>query len=157
MARLKVTSIEQRDRDWRDREEKVRVYIFPEGEGVFSNLINRHDRPHKLYRAEVMPKVLEDLGLEPTAKYRWSQKCGCSCGCSPGFIISGDFRRLDVYVKCEPMDEENDVDAAKLSDEPDQARRLSRAADLDADPTIPVSLTPEARAFLDEVDNATTD
>lgn len=154
--RLKVTKFEKRDRHWRDREEKVRVYIFPEGEGVFDNLVNRHDRPHKLYRAEVMPKVLKRLGLKPTAKYRWSQKCGCSCGCSPGFIISGDHRRLDVYVTVTAADQEGDADAAKLSDKPDQVRRVSRAASLAADPTLPVSLTPEAMAFMEEVENATS-
>lgn len=155
MARLKVTEINSRTRDWRDRQQKVRVYIGVQGENVWDNLLNRFDRPYVLYREEVMPKVLEHLELPPDTKFRWSQKAGCSCGCSPGFVVDCH-RRLDVWATVEAADPESDADAAKLSDSPDQARRLSRAASMDADPTLPVSLTDEARSFIEEVENATS-
>lgn len=39
----------------------------------------------------------------------WSQKCGCSCGCSPGFKVKGvkfDFQRKDAWAKVEVKDHE---------------------------------------------------
>ena len=156
MARLKTTEIDVRRMDWRNRASKARVYIFPKGEGVFANLVNRFDRPAKLYRTEVMPAVLEEMGLDPTTKFVWNQKAGCSCGCSPGFIIDAHTRE-EVYVTVEAADPEEDPDAAILDDFSDDIRRLSRAAQIDADPTLPVSLTPEAKAFMEEVENATSE
>ena len=45
---------------------------------------------------DLMPEVLEKVGLNTKdsrglikqVKFRWSQKAGCSCPCSPGFRIS---------------------------------------------------------------------
>lgn len=63
-----------------------RIYLFPEGESVLQNLFNRRDRPYNAYR----PLVLEELSKAgfKDATIRWSQKAGCECGCSPGFIWS---------------------------------------------------------------------
>ena len=67
-----------------------RLYFSNDGsETVLENLVNRRNRPYQFYRKEFMPgltSILRDLGVK-ILKARWSQKAGCSCGCSPGFIL----------------------------------------------------------------------
>ncbi len=48
----------------------------------------RRNNPFKDYREQVLPKAFPMLGLPADTKVRWSQKAGCSCGCSPGFVIT---------------------------------------------------------------------
>lgn len=88
----------------------TKVYIFVVGESLLCNLMNRHSRPEQLYRAEVMPKVLAEMGLPPETQYRWSQRAGCKCGCSPGFVIGNSFGRA-VYVDVEGDDAKTEVAA----------------------------------------------
>lgn len=83
---------------------KTRVYIHIKGETLLENLMNRRQRPYTIYKKEVMPAVLEKMGLSKDTKFRWSQKAGCACGCSPGFIIDSD-NGADVFVSI--SDEEN--------------------------------------------------
>lgn len=47
----------------------------------------RRNNPFRDYREQVLPKAFPMLGLPSDTKVRWSQKAGCSCGCSPGFVI----------------------------------------------------------------------
>lgn len=92
-------SVEVRKRSWRERAKKGRVYIFVEGESIMENMVNRTSRPQLAYRRQIMPTVLEELGLEPDTRFRWSQYCGCSCPCSPGFIFEGRaMYEKDVFV-----------------------------------------------------------
>jgi hypothetical protein len=85
--------------------QKTKVYIFESGENILDNLANRHSRPHVAYRKEVLPLVKEWLktnqpeveDLEVTRSISWSQKCGCKCGCSPGFILDY-YGCHDIYV-----------------------------------------------------------
>jgi hypothetical protein len=65
----------------------ARLYISPEGENLLGNLMNRRCRPVELYRT-VLPEIFEKFNIHPSS-VRWSQKAGCSCGCSPGFILHG--------------------------------------------------------------------
>lgn len=58
---------------------KTRIYIHVAGDCRF-------DRPYKLYRT-YMPYILAKLGLPAGTKASWSQRAGCSCGCSPGFVL----------------------------------------------------------------------
>lgn len=154
--RLKVTKVTKRVRDWRDRQEKVRVYIDVHGENVFDNIVNRTSRPYQLYKREVMPRVLEELGLPADTKFRWDKHCGCRmCPCSPGFVVEAP-ERVDVWATVESADPKGDPMAHAVDDKADHGKRLARAESLDADPTLPVSLTPEARAFIEEVDDATS-
>jgi len=43
---------------------------------------------------------LEAMGLPADTKVRWSQYAGCSCPCSPGFVVDGHSRH-DVHVTVE--------------------------------------------------------
>jgi len=74
----------------RRRNKKARVYINIQDESILENLMNRKSRPIKLFRA-LLPDVYKKLGVD--SKARWSQYAGCSCPCSPGFILD------DVYGK----------------------------------------------------------
>lgn len=78
---------------WKSYHAKPRVYIWLEGESVFDNFINRWGRPHKAFRKFILPTLKRVLNVvDDDIKFNWSQKAGCSCGCSPGFIITlGDF------------------------------------------------------------------
>jgi hypothetical protein len=72
------------------RDKKARVYFNIQDETVLENLQHRRSRPIKLFRA-LLPEVYKKLGVDSRA--RWSQYAGCSCPCSPGFILD------DVYGK----------------------------------------------------------
>lgn len=101
---IKVVKIEKRDRKypgWRASERReynarARMYFHTVGETILENLMERRNRPTELYRG-VMAQVLAQAGLHPDTKVFWSQKAGCGCGCSPGFVIK-DHSRFDVWV-----------------------------------------------------------
>jgi len=82
---------------YKEMRQAARVYIFPKGETIWQNLENRRQRPHTTFRKEVMPAVLAEMGLPANTKIRWSQYAGCSCPCSPGFIID-DVHGKTVFV-----------------------------------------------------------
>lgn len=88
------------NQDWREYKKAPRLYVWPEGESVLENLQNRHFRPYKYWLEHVVPQVLKEFDLKPT-KVRWSQKAGCSCGCSPGFILEGVVGTFDISVNVE--------------------------------------------------------
>jgi len=68
---------------------KSRVYIWPKGESIIENLENRRSRPINVYR-QALREGLSNAGVTlENVNYRWSQKAGCGCGCSPGFIVDG--------------------------------------------------------------------
>lgn len=98
---LKVAKIDTRDAEVKKFSYKSKIYIWPEGESLLDNLINRDSRPLKAYRA-VMEKALDSLGISRDGlEIKWSRKAGCGCGCSPGFIVDGwnaKLHRKDLHV-----------------------------------------------------------
>jgi hypothetical protein len=121
---------------WRGYSKLPRVNVWPEGENLLENMANRFDRPQKLYRA-VAKQALADLGI--TGTLRWSQKAGCSCGCSPGFILRVESGWPEQDSNGDHIDEHRfdiHVDAVIPTQEP-TGRGLDRAAQIDADPTLP--------------------
>jgi hypothetical protein len=102
--KMQAAKIDIRNREsynnWRDYSKQTRIYCWPKGENLMDNLMNRRSRPFAQYKKEVIPAVLEKMGLPTDTKVRWSQYAGCSCPCSPGFIVDGDSRR-DVHVDVE--------------------------------------------------------
>ena len=91
----------------RSYNKKHRIYIWVEDESLMDNLMNRHDRPHKMYREQILPEVFEQLGWPADTTVKWSQYAGCPCSCSPGFIVQkkigseyGHF--YDVHVDISP-------------------------------------------------------
>ena len=52
-------------------------------------------------KKNTVPAILKDLGCEG-AVVRFSQYAGCSCGCSPGFIIDAEIDGVsDIFVSFE--------------------------------------------------------
>lgn len=165
MTSISITSIVAQARDYprggsyREFDAKPRMYFFVEGENLLENFANRFDRPSKLYR-QFVPQVLEQLGLDPGTKVIWSQKAGCSCGCSPAFIVQADPRvtgnrihETGQLVSWQTVDGERkraeaeharpcDIyitikgEDAKVKDDADNDRRAGRADALLSDPTI---------------------
>lgn len=86
---------------------KPRVYFFHD-ESILENLENRRSRPYNEYR-KLMPEVLKKANKNPdfadipeNTKAAWSQKAGCSCGCSPGFILQTDnvcLEGVEIFVE----------------------------------------------------------
>lgn len=88
----------------REYNSKPRVYVSPKGETVLENFAKRTERPITTYR-HAAKQALKELGIE--GQLRWSQKAGCSCGCSPGFVLSTDEDgRFDIFV--EILDEDHE-------------------------------------------------
>jgi len=70
---------------------KARVFVWASEEfNVLEDLANRTRRPHQIWKPLVL-KILEQVGISDV-KLRWSQRAGCSCPCSPGFIIEEGMR-----------------------------------------------------------------
>ena len=80
---------DNRGRAWRGRTDRDIVFISHDDESIMDNFINRRDRPLDFYRKEIIPTIRKALGLDADIKFSWAQKAGCSCPCSPGYIISG--------------------------------------------------------------------
>ena len=76
---------------------KMRIYVHPEGETIMENIMNRKQRPHTFYRKEVLPKLFAQLQWPADTRVKWSQYAGCSCPCSPGFIVDNVYGR-NIWV-----------------------------------------------------------
>jgi hypothetical protein len=85
-----------REHNAKDRFSKSRIYINVQGETIIDNLMNRKSRPYQQYKA-LMPMIFELLDIEPKP-VTWSQYAGCSCPCSPGFIIKEGDRGVDYWI-----------------------------------------------------------
>ena len=106
---LIITEFKVREKNYKERSNKTVIHFFHENESILENLMERHSRPSKLYK-ELFPKIKAKLSLSNDIEATWSQKAGCSCGCSPGFIvknpaacmidslISKSLWRKDIYV-----------------------------------------------------------
>jgi len=97
--KFEIISVKAQYEPYRERKSEPykgsnKLYIWPSGESVIDNLFNRHNRPSKVWKEEVIPAVLEALKEKNAAiyeivkneKWGWRQKCGCTCPCSPGFV-----------------------------------------------------------------------
>lgn len=79
-----------------ERAQYPRVFIHLDGETLWENLENRHDRPVVAYR-NLTKFALTELGFEDF-KINWSQRAGCTCPCSPGFILKGLWGSGDFHI-----------------------------------------------------------
>lgn len=66
---------------------RVRLFVIHQNEKAMETLLRRYSRPSDVYREKILQKVFKKLKIEPYNGIRWSQKAGCICGCSPGFIL----------------------------------------------------------------------
>lgn len=64
-----------------------RMYVdASEKFNVIEDLMNRHRRPYATWRKAVR-KALAGVNID-LSKMAWSQTAGCSCPCSPGFVLN---------------------------------------------------------------------
>jgi hypothetical protein len=78
------------------------AYFFIKNESIMENLQNRRSRPQKEYRKLLKEVLFGQLECKPhqIGRITWSQYCGCSCACSPGFRIEGFYGR-DIFIDVE--------------------------------------------------------
>lgn len=79
---------------------KTCIYVFFSDEDVLSLIKTRYSRPHKAVKTHFMTEILMLAQLPTDTKMSWSQRAGCSCGCSPGFVINDErvSRGKEIYV-----------------------------------------------------------
>ena len=69
----------------RDGYKSPRMYVSVPDETLLDNLANRKRRPYNVYKT-----LIHSSGISSVLNLgdlRWSQKAGCTCPCSPGFIL----------------------------------------------------------------------
>jgi hypothetical protein len=102
--------------------QKMRIYFDIKGETLMENLENRRCRPYNEYK-KLLPQVIKELqnqGLNITGneKIYWSQKAGCSCGCSPGFVLEGGWNKIvwvTLSIKNETKEETQIITGEQIS------------------------------------------
>jgi hypothetical protein len=69
---------------------RVRLFVnvanVSVAEWLFARATGKSLPIHKEYR-KLLPLIKIDLCLPANVKASWSQKAGCGCGCSPGFLL----------------------------------------------------------------------
>ena len=102
-ANFKIDKIIKSPKDKSGR--LTRIYINPTDETLYENYTSgRFTRPHEQFRKSgLLDVILEgEMGYgESKPKAKWSQKAGCSCNCSPAFIIEGEKSKeyaYDIFV-----------------------------------------------------------
>ena len=70
---------------WKAYSQSPRMYVSVSDETVLDNLVNRKRRPYNVYKTLIHSSgISEVLNL---SELRWSQRAGCTCPCSPGFVL----------------------------------------------------------------------
>lgn len=108
------------------RSRQTKVYIFLEGESIIENFGNRAARPWKLYRKEFGQMIADALFVK-VSDLHWSRTAGCSCGCSPGFKVTGSYNK-EVFITV------SDADDMPKTTDPELA--AARTGGLLSNPTI---------------------
>ena len=65
---------------------KARIFVDVADESLIENLENRRNRPVKVYR-DIVKQALAQADVD-VKNVLWSQYAGCTCACSPGFILT---------------------------------------------------------------------
>ena len=91
-----------------DHYKAPRMYVSVADETIMDNLANRKRRPYNVYKTLIHSSAL--ASVLDLSKLSWSQHAGCTCNCSPGFILNrqtlkneaGDyFNYFDIWVTLE--------------------------------------------------------
>lgn len=82
----------------------LRIYVWLRQETIGENLHNRFNRPEREWR-KLLPQVFEQARIPAVFldRVKWSQKAGCACGCSPGFVVNGYESQDTVHVNVKPV------------------------------------------------------
>lgn len=105
---MRIVEVTKRPKYNRNGSGKIRVFIFPKSETVLEHFFEgRHTRPYNEYR-KLLPEILELAEINVwagAARPKWSQRAGCQCSCSPGFIID-KYGPKDVFVTVDMSEEQ---------------------------------------------------
>jgi hypothetical protein len=94
----------RRNQDTRSRQ--GRVYVVLNHETILENLVWRRARPHQLWKP-IVKRELEKHGIH-VEKLSWSQKAGCSCGCSPGFKSDDLPWNQDIFITVDAREDDHE-------------------------------------------------
>lgn len=97
-----------------------RMYVSVADESIMDNLANRKRRPYNVYKTLIHSSNVKNV-LD-LSKLSWSQTAGCSCPCSPGFVLNpqtleveGDtVVRFDVWVRLDNAPSVDDTKPARV-------------------------------------------
>lgn len=104
---MKIKVVKEFNRKGEPKKDRNKIFIFPSGENVMENLQNRTQRPHTIWKKEIIPLVMEEIKTTHPEEFNtingsewsWDQKCGCSmCPCSPGFYSKNKIGYITIYV-----------------------------------------------------------
>ena len=102
-VQITTETVDVYNRHWKSNRKYGRLHVFHKGEPILpDNLINRHYRPYELYRKVILPVVKEALDIDDAITFKWDIRAGCSCPCSPGFVIKDYYKNIDVVVSGMP-------------------------------------------------------
>lgn len=82
-----------------------RMYFHLKEESILENFAKRAAgiRPSPKDYEKLIPEALNRLGLKTeNVKATWSLRAGCSCPCSPGFILKSPNFYQDIHVTVTP-------------------------------------------------------
>lgn len=77
----------------RDGFKSPRMYVSVSDESVLDNLANRKRRPYNVYKT-----LIHSSGISSVLNLgdlRWSQYAGCTCPCSPGFVLPSQLLEIE--------------------------------------------------------------
>jgi hypothetical protein len=70
----------------RDMHKAPRMYVSVADGSVMEHLANRTRRPYNVYKTLIHASSLK--GVLNLSKLSWDQFAGCTCHCSPGFVLA---------------------------------------------------------------------
>ena len=79
----------------KDHYKSPRMYVEVADETVFDNIANRKRRPYNVYKTLIHSTNL--ASVLDLSEFRWSQRAGCTCNCSPGY----SYRYFDLWLTLE--------------------------------------------------------
>ena len=96
-----------------------RIYVHPENESIYENFFNRRVRPVSVMK-KVALKAFRDRGFDiEAADIVWQQKAGCTCGCSPAFVLTKSFVNWSAWSNRGRYKRDDFADAFKDVLDPD--------------------------------------
>ena len=98
-----------------------RMYVSVADETMLDNLANRKRRPYNVYKTLIHSTNL--ASVIDLSKLSWSQYAGCSCPCSPGFVLNhqnivddkgNGFRYFDLWLTLESAPSVDETKPARV-------------------------------------------